>query len=143
MKTSEKAIVKIKHFEGLRLKAYKCPAGVWTIGYGHTLGVRSTDRITAAQADALLREDLARFEKGVAELFPKCTQGEFDALVDFAFNLGLNALRASTLRKKILNAAPEQEIRNQFLGWVYSGKNMVPGLYVRRKWEADRYFEKV
>lgn len=141
-KASEILIRKIKEFEGLRLRAYKCPAGVWTIGYGHTQGVKKDDRITTLQADTLLREDLKRFELGVAELRPSATQCEFDALVDFAFNLGLNNLRTSTLLRKIRNNRPEADIRREFMRWVYSKGKVLPGLVKRRQWEADRYFGK-
>ena len=101
MKTSRDALNAIKEFEGLRLQAYKCPAGVWTIGYGHTDGVTDGMEITERQATALLKADLIPVEKAVNELGVCKTQGQFDALVDFAFNLGIEALKGSTLLKCI------------------------------------------
>lgn len=142
MKTSDPAIKAIKSFEGLRLKSYKCPAGVWTIGYGHTYGVKSGQVITEKQADSLLRGDLLKFEQGVSKLGVAKTQGQFDALVDFTYNLGLDALVTSTLLKKIRSGAGEEEIRVQFARWVNAGGKPLTGLIKRRKWDADRYFAK-
>lgn len=90
MKTSQNGINLIKKFEGCKLKAYKCAAGVWTIGYGHTAGVKSTNVITEAKAKEYLKEDLAKFEKNVEKYNEKYkwNQNEFDALVSFAFNIG-------------------------------------------------------
>lgn len=132
----------LKSFEGCKLKAYRCPAGVPTIGYGHTQGVKMGQVITQAQADALLKGDLMPFEKGVAKLFPNATQPQFDALVDFAYNLGLANLERSTLRKKILLGADEAIIRANFLIWNKAGGKVLAGLTKRRQWEANRYFSK-
>lgn len=90
MKTSQNGINLIKQFEGCRLTAYRCPAGKPTIGYGHTAGVKMGQRITQAQADAFLRDDLAKFEKNVMKYDQKYhwNQNQFDALVSFAFNIG-------------------------------------------------------
>lgn len=100
MKTSDKGIALIKKFEGCYLKAYKCPAGVWTIGYGHTgkvdgKAICSGMKITSAKATSLLKSDLATFEKAVANckyLTFKPNQNQFDALVSFAFNCGTGSL---------------------------------------------------
>lgn len=143
MKVSEIMIQAMKRFEGCRLTAYKCPAGVWTIGYGHTAGVKSGDKISQRQADAWLREDLASFERGVERLCAGLTQGQFDALVDFAYNLGLGNLKSSTLLRKIKAGASETEIRYQFSRWNKAGGKVLPGLVKRRAWEADRFFAKV
>lgn len=103
MKTSETGLNLIKSFEGCRLTAYLCPAGVLTIGYGHTGGVKSGQKITQAKADAYLKADLAKFEKHVASYDKKYNwnQNEFDALVSFAYNTGnITQLTASGTRTK-------------------------------------------
>src|SRR6187397_2359527 len=106
MKTSDAGLKLIMQFEGLRLKAYRCPADVWTIGYGHTSAadapeVRDSMRISAPEAEEILKRDLARFETAVAGLVKKnLTQAQFDVLVSFAYNCGVGALKASTLLKR-------------------------------------------
>lgn len=143
MKASRILIQKIKEFEGFRAEAYKCPAGVWTIGYGHTAGVKKGDKITEAEAEKMLLRDLITYEAFVERLNVSQKQEKFDALVDFAFNLGCDALERSTLLRKIRAGKPDQEVREQFMRWVYAGKKKLPGLVTRRKWEADRYFNLV
>lgn len=143
MKSSNILIAKIKEFEGFRNEAYKCPAGVWTIGYGHTDGVKKGDKISEAEAERLLRKDLIHYESFVESLNISQKQEKFDALVDFAYNLGCAALEGSTLLKKIRACRPDKEIRAEFMRWVCSGKKKLPGLVTRRTWEADRYFNLV
>ena len=117
MKTSKTGIALIKHFEGLKLQSYLCPAGVWTIGYGHTKGVKEGMIITETKADELLKEDLAYFEDCILTFADvELTQNQFDALASFTFNLGEGALRKSTLLKK-LNAGRLQEAADEFLRW--------------------------
>ena len=142
MKSSELLINKIIEFEGCKLTAYKCPAGVWTIGVGHTKGVKQGQTITEAQAMSLLKGDLLPCENYVNNLGVCKTQGQFDALVDFAFNLGTAALGRSTLLKYIRAKKPEQYIREEFGKWVNSKGMRLKGLVIRRQWEADRYFGK-
>ena len=142
MKSSELLLNKIIDFEGCKLTAYKCPAGVWTIGVGHTKGVKQGQKITEAQAISLLKGDLLPCEKYVNDLGVCKTQGQFDALVDFCFNLGTGALGRSTLLKFIRQGKPEQYIRGEFAKWVKSGGKTLAGLVKRRAWEADRYFSK-
>lgn len=142
MEASDKLVEAIKQFEGFRPTSYRCPAGVLTIGYGHTKGVKLGMRITEREAEVLLREDLKQFERYVENLHVVKSQGQFDALVDFCFNLGTKALEGSTLLKLIKQHADEVRIRYQFMRWIYSGKRILPGLVKRREWEADRYFEK-
>ena len=142
MKSSELLINKIIEFEGCKLQAYKCPAGVWTIGVGHTKGVKQGQTITEAQAMSLLKGDLLPCENYVNNLGVCKTQGEFDAIVDFAFNLGTAALGRSTLLKYIRAKKPEQYIREEFAKWVNSKGMRLKGLVIRRQWEADRYFGK-
>lgn len=141
MRTSEEAIAKIKEFEGCRLYAYRDSGGKLTIGYGHTKGVKSGQTITQKQAEALLKGDLLPNEKFVGNLGLDLTQGQFDALVDFCFNLGTVSLYDSTLLKKIRTKASEKEIRAEFARWVYCNGRKLAGLVRRRQWEADRYFE--
>ena len=142
MKSSELLINKIIEFEGCKLQAYKCPAGVWTIGVGHTKGVKQGQTITEAQAMSLLKGDLLPCENYVNNLGVCKTQAEFDAIVDFAFNLGTAALGRSTLLKYIRAKKPEQYIRGEFAKWVNSKGMRLKGLVIRRQWEADRYFGK-
>ena len=142
MKSSDLLINKIIDFEGCKLTAYRCPAGVWTIGVGHTRGVKQGQKITEAQAISLLKGDLLPCENYVNNLGVCKTQGQFDALVDFCFNLGTGALGRSTLLKFIRQGKAEQYIRGEFAKWVKSGGKTLAGLVKRRAWEADRYFGK-
>lgn len=146
MKTSESAKAMIKTFEGLRLEAYRCPAGVWTIGYGHTEGVAEGMRITEAKADALFEADIAKAERAV-DMAVGCTnlsQQQYDALVSFTHNLGAGNLRSSTLLRKVSSCPSNPSIRDEFRRWVWAttktGKKKLPGLVRRREWEASRYF---
>lgn len=142
MKSSEILIKKIAEYEGMRLESYLCPAKKWTIGFGHTKGVKPGQKITEAQAWLLLRGDLLPCEQYVNGLGVCKTQGNFDALVDFAYNAGQGKLASSTLLRKIRTGASEREIRNEFSRWVYSNGVKLNGLVKRRQWEADRFFEK-
>jgi lysozyme len=106
MKISEKGIALIKQFEGCVLKAYKCPAGVWTIGYGDTTlngnSVKQGDVITQSQAETMLTETLKGYEIGITKSLKKTiNQNQFDALVVFSYNVGINAAKKSTLLKKV------------------------------------------
>lgn len=145
MKTGNKGIELIKRHEGLRLKSYICPAGKWTIGYGHTRTAHNNLTITKEQAEDLLRSDLNITETAVTHIAKDLglNQNQFDSLVSFAFNVGVGALRSSTLIRKIYADASEQEIREQFGRWIYANKKVLPGLVARRKDEADLYFEPV
>lgn len=136
-KVSDKGIDMICYFEGFRSKAYKCSAGVLTIGYGHTKGVKAGDVITKEQGLQYLREDVEYAEKYVNNLGVCETQGQFDALVDFVFNLGSGALSGSTLLKKIKNKASDKEICKQFRRWVYAGGKKLTGLVRRREAECE------
>jgi lysozyme len=137
MKISPKGLAVIKQFEGLRLTAYKCPAGVLTIGYGSTgAHVKPGMIITEQEAERLLLGDISRFEVGVQEVIKKTlTQGQFDALVSFSFNVGLGALRESTLAAK-LKAGDVVGAANEFARWNKAGGKVLPGLVKRR--EAER-----
>jgi len=126
----------IKSFEGLELEAYLCPANVWTIGYGHTKGVKEGDTVTKEEAEKLLDEDLAFFRNGVKRLVKvDLNENQFGALVSFAYNLGLGSLESSTLLK-MLNAGDYEGAADQFLRWNKSGGKVMTGLVRRR--EAER-----
>ena len=142
MKASEICINAIKGFETLELKAYKCPANVWTIGYGHTRGVKIGQVITEAQADALLKGDILVVEQFLNSINITLTQGQFDALVDFCFNLGQQKLLNSTLLAKISVHASDDEIAEQFRRWVYGGGKKLDGLVKRREWEVQQWIRK-
>lgn len=139
MRTSDKGRSLITRFEGERLRAYRCPAGVLTIGIGHT-GPDVTPGLTISrsQAQTLLRADLARFEEGVRRLAPSAKQGQFDALVSFAFNLGLGQLGRSTLLRKH-NAGDVEGAAAEFARWTRAGGVVLPGLVRRRAAEAALY----
>ena len=135
----------IKSFEGLRLEAYRCPAGIPTIGWGHTKGVRMGQHITREQAEDMLVEDIAPIERLLNALGINFRQCQFDALVSWIFNLGEGNFKQSTLLKKIMANAKDEEISDEIVKWVYAGKNPLPGLMNRRVMEAtlflgyDRY----
>jgi len=143
MNPSNVLLEKCKQFEGLKLSAYKCPAGVWTIGYGHTQGVKQGQRITASEASTFLMSDLRNAGNQVERLLPFLTQNQYDALTDFVYNLGIGNLRSSTLLKYIRENKSDKEISLQFMRWVKAGGKVLPGLVKRREWEAERWCGKV
>lgn len=140
MRTGQRGINLIKQFEALRLEAYKCPAGIWTIGYGHTRGVKPGDVIDKQKAEQLLAEDLRESEAVVSRECPGINQNQFDALVSFVFNCGSGSFQKSTLLKCV-KANPENvNIRYEFSRWNKSKGMILAGLIRRRKAEADLYF---
>ena len=136
MQISDQGLAIIRQCEGLRLKAYLCPAGVWTVGYGHTHGVSEGLHITSAEADKLLLQDVAPIEDFLHTLRINFRQGQFDALASFIFNVGLSAFRQSTLLRKIMTDASDEAITAEFLRWNKAGGKVLPGLNARRKQEA-------
>lgn len=137
MQTSNNGINLIKRFEGLRLEAYRDSVGIPTIGYGHTHGVKMGDVITGAQADAFLREDLRVAELTInTNVKVKLTQGQFDALASFVFNLGSGNFVKSTLLKK-LNTGDFSGAADEFGKWVNAGGKKIPGLVKRRAAERE------
>ena len=143
MNVSETGIELIKKFEGCVLKAYKCPAGVWTIGYGHTSGVKEGQTITKAQAKELLIQDLRPFEIGVNNLVNvPLNQNQFDALVSFCYNLGTGNLKNSTLLK-LLNKGDYNGAAEQFDHWIYAGGKKLNGLVKRRAAEKKLFLTRV
>ena len=129
--------------EGLRLEAYLCPAGVWTIGYGHTKGAKPGMTITRQRAEALLKEDLLTAENTVNRLYLKLNQNQFDALVSFVFNVGSGNFLRSTLLKKIQANANDPSIAEEFNKWNRGGGRVLPGLVKRRQQEAELYFSNI
>ena len=127
--------------EGLRLTAYRDAAGVPTIGYGHTKGVRMGDRISEDWARQLLRQDVAEVERQVKAMRVASTDGQLDALVSFAFNVGISRLRRSALLRVIREGGTKLQIQREFKRWVYAGGQRLRGLELRREWEARRFFE--
>ena len=141
MRASATLIAAIKKFEACALTAYQDSVGVWTIGYGHTAGVKRGDKITLYQAEQFLKEDLARFEPIANRCKMLSTQGRYDAVLDFIYNCGPANFNASTLKKYIEGGRKTWEIQEQFLKWVYANKVKLGGLVTRRIWEANRFNE--
>ncbi len=138
--TSDQGISLIEEFEGCALTSYMCPAGVLTIGYSHVAaGLTLGHTISPAEADALLRSDLKGLEQVIHRLVAvTLTQNQFDALVSFAFHLGLDNLKASTLLKK-LNRGDYEGAADEFLRWNKVAGNALPGLTQRRTAERDLF----
>ena len=137
MKTSSKGVSLIKSFEGCRLKAYKCPAGVWTIGYGHTAGVKEGDTITQEQADDYLRNELAKYEKAVMNYdgIYHFNQNQFDALVSFTYNCGVGNLKNLTQSGKRTLA----QISTKLPLYNKAGGVVLRGLQRRRAAEKELF----
>ena len=136
MKISAEGLSLIKKFEGCELEAYKCSAGVWTIGYGHTKGVEEGMTITKDQAEEMLLEELVEYEKAVEEaVHNQLDQCMFDALVSWTYNLGPTNLNSSTMLK-VLNAGEYDEVPAQIKRWNKAGGKVLEGLIRRREAEA-------
>jgi len=149
MKVSDKCLKMIEHHEGVRTKPYQCPALLWTVGVGHVIDpnhakVPLADRkqlpipegwnrvLSMNEVNDILKKDLNRFETGVLRLCPvKLTQGQFDALVSFSFNVGLGNLQRSTIRMKV-NRGDMQGAAEGFLDWTKAGGKVLKGLVNRR-----------
>jgi len=140
---SATGLAHIKHFEGCSLKSYYCVAGRCTIGYGSTgPHVKPGMVITHERAEELLRQDVAKAEKAVTELVKvPLTQGQFDAAVDFVFNLGRDALAKSSLLK-LLNQGRHDDAGEQLMRWVHAGSRVIPGLQRRRQAARDLWFDR-
>lgn len=145
MKTSKRGINLIKQCEGLRTRAYRCPAGHLTIGYGHTgPDVKVLSTVTEAEAEALLITDLHTAEAAIVRFIkPALTQNQYDALVSLIFNIGVNAFGNSTLLKKVNRNPYDPAIEHEFKRWVFAQRKKLPGLVVRRQKEAELYFTPV
>jgi lysozyme len=142
MTPSPRCVELLKRFEGFRAKPYLCPAGVATIGYGHTEGVSLYDPpLTREAAAALLEKDLAVFAVGVARLLAvPVTQNQFDALVSFAYNVGLGNLQRSTLLRRV-NAGDLAGAAHEFAKWTKAKGVELPGLVKRRAAERALFEE--
>lgn len=139
MKPSEAGLALIRQFEGLRLSAYKCPAGVPTIGYGTTNGVKMGQTITREEADRLLQDDAQRFADHVAALVKvKLNQNQIDALVSFVYNVGPSAFAGSTMLR-LINQGLYADAARQFQRWNKAGGEVMPGLTRRRAAERDLF----
>ena len=151
----------IKHHEGVRTRPYRCPALLWTVGVGHVIdpthaAVKYEERknlpipagwdrvLSPGEVDALLAQDLAKFERGVARLCPAAlnSQGVFDSLVSFSFNVGLGNLQRSSLRMKT-NRGELIEAADEFLKWTKAAGRVLPGLVKRRMDERAMYLSGV
>jgi lysozyme len=141
----------LKKFEGCKLKAYRCPANVCTIGYGHTSAagapmVNDGMTITQAQAEDILKRDIVKYEIAVMDLVKvKLTQNQFDVLTDFAYNAGVGNLKSSTMLKKV-NAGDLDAVPAELMKWTKGGGKVLPGLVRRRQaagawWSADQHVE--
>ena len=136
MKISQEGIALIKKFEGCELEAYKCAAGVLTIGYGHTKGVTEGMQITKTQAEEMLVEELATYETYVSDAVEnQLDQCMFDAIVSWTYNLGPTNLRSSTMLK-VLNAGKYDEVPAQIKRWNKASGKVLDGLIRRRDAEA-------
>lgn len=161
MKTSPAALKMIKHHEGVRTKPYRCPALLWTVGVGHVIDpnhikVPFEERrnlpipdgwnrvLTMDEVDAILAQDLNRFERGVARLCPAAlsSQGIFDSLVSFSFNVGLGNLQRSSIRMKT-NRGDYLGAAEEFMKWTKAAGRVLPGLVKRRTDERALYLSGV
>jgi lysozyme len=161
MKVSAAAIKTIKCHEGVKTRPYRCPALLWTVGVGHVIdpshiAVKYEERrnlpipdgwdrsLAMDEVDAILAQDLAKFERGVARLCPAAlgNQGIFDALVSFSFNVGLGNLQRSGLRMKT-NRGDFQDAAEEFMKWTKAAGKVLPGLVKRRKDERAMYLSGV
>lgn len=137
----------IKHHEGVRLRPYRCPAGLWTVGVGHLIGDGKTlpdawnRTFTMEEVNDILKEDLRRFERGVLRLCPNgLTQSRFDALVSFSFNVGLGNLQRSSVRMRH-NRGDYAGAAEAFLMWTKAAGRVLPGLVNRRQDERALYLK--
>ena len=145
-KGSLKLIDLIKKFEGCKLEAYKCPAGIPTIGFGSTLyengeRIKLGDKIDLKRAEQLLANTLGTYELFVdANTRDDISQGQFDALVDFAYNCGNGNLKSSTLLKKVNLNPNDKTIKDEFMKWTRANGKIMNGLINRRKAEVEVYY---
>jgi lysozyme len=148
MRVSDECVKMIMHHEGVRLKPYRCPANLWTVGVGHLIGdgkslPQEWDRqFTMEEVNDILKKDLRRFERGVLRLCPMgLTQHRFDALVSFSFNVGLGSLQRSTVRRRH-NRGDYEGAAEAFMMWTKGGGRVLRGLVIRRQDEVNLYRKK-
>jgi len=136
MNISQEGISLIKKFEGCELEAYKCAAGVWTIGYGHTKDVKENDVITKEEAESMLVHELQEYCNDVdIAVKVDLKQNEFDALVSWTYNLGPTNLNSSTMLR-VLNEGKHDDVPTQIKRWNKAGGEVLKGLIRRRNAEA-------
>lgn len=145
MKTGERGLALIKEFEGCKLSAYQCPAGIWTIGIGSThYGdgtpvTKSRTLPTEKAAIALLAATIGQYEKAVNAVDAELTQNEFDALVCLCYNIGAGNFSSSTLVKMLNAGEDKEEVAKQFVRWNKAGGKVMAGLTRRREAEAKLF----
>ena len=142
MNTSNKGINLIKKYEGCRLYAYRDSVGVLTIGYGTTKGVKAGMSITQQQAESFLKRDIAPLEKVLNSMNINFTQGQYDALISFQYNLGAANFKSSTMYKKIIARADDLDITDQMVKWHNAAGRPLLGLKKRRVEEANTFLGK-
>ena len=155
MKVSQKCLDMIRHHEGVRTRPYQCPALIWTVGVGHVIDqshirVKFNERknlpipsgwdrqLSMEEVNKILADDLTKFERGVLRMCPVVTQSQFDALVSFAFNVGLGNLQRSSIRMRH-NRKDYEGAADAFMMWVKAGGRVLNGLVKRRKDEKALY----
>lgn len=142
MRLNDAGYALLRIHEGLRLKAYMCAGGVLTIGYGHTGNVMPLQQITVDAAEQLLKQDVMRFEDGVAHAVRvPLNDNQFSALVCFAFNVGMGAFAGSTLLN-LLNRKWYSQVPAQLMRWTRARGVELPGLVARRRDEAELWNRK-
>ena len=147
MRTNDRGLRLIKKYEGLCLHPYRCPAQIWTIGYGSCYGLngkrltKDHRMITPTEADYLLRREVRHAEVQVARLLKvSVTENQFSALASFTFNVGGGAFQSSTLRRK-LNRGEIESAAKEFHRWKYAGGRVLPGLVKRRRAECALFLD--
>jgi GH24 family phage-related lysozyme (muramidase) len=142
MRTSSQGLSLITRFEGFSPKPYRCPAGWWTIGYGHVITAHERESLREVDADralALLQADVGQAEAAITRLIEvPLAQSQFDALVSFTFNLGAGALQRSTLRR-VINREAHEQVPHELMKWVWASGRKLPGLIRRRVAEGELY----
>lgn len=145
MRISDRGLEIIKEFEGFRARAYICPAGVWTIGYGHTRGVKAGDVVTEQQATELLRNDAKEAEEAVTDLVKvELSQWQFDALVSLVYNIGSGNFYNSTICRLLNEGCDDEDrLRHAWCMWKRAGGRTLSGLIRRREKEFKLFTNKL
>lgn len=139
MNISKEGLSLIKKFEGCELEAYLCPAGVWTIGYGHTKDVKEGDKINKEEADYLLQEEMIEYESYINDFVEvPLNQNQFDALCSWVYNLGPTNLKNSTMLR-VLNEEKYADVPQEIKRWNKAGGEVLDGLIKRREAEAKMF----
>ena len=139
MNISKEGLSLIKKFEGCELEAYLCPAGVWTIGYGHTKNVKEGDKINKEEADYLLQEEMIEYESYINDFVEvPLEQNQFDALCSWVYNLGPTNLKNSTMLR-VLNEEKYADVPQEIKRWNKAGGEVLDGLIKRREAEAKMF----